>query len=318
MTIEICWYELQARTSVCKVYKNQLWKRQQNYLGSSSCTGASGRVGDLLNRPMAMMHISYSGEDENLLFASILGSGEPIVILHGGGPDRQSIIPFARLLQPDYQVIFPDIRGYGQSVCFDRSKHTWEQYAKDVISLIDHLGVKKIIICGMGLGSSIAESVAFSYADRIRGVILISPESFDKAGEGSSQKEIELMDKCGEVAKKKGLAAAWKPFMADLSPVINSMVREAFPRTNPESFSAAMAIVHSKRLANVQQLSGIVAPTLIIPGNDVRHAPDIGEKYQALIPDCILGNSLNWDDVLTVDQLAAEVVPQMLEFLQDL
>ena len=40
-------------------------------------------------------------------------------MLHGGGPDRQSTIPFAALLKNKYQVIFPDIRGYGESHCFE-------------------------------------------------------------------------------------------------------------------------------------------------------------------------------------------------------
>lgn len=264
-----------------------------------------------------LKHITFAGEDQNPLFASIMGAGQAIVILHGGGPDRHSILPFARLLQNNYQVIFPDIRGYGQSLCFDRSKHNWDQYARDLISLIDHLRLKQIVICGMGLGASIAERVAISYPDRIRGLIVISPENLDKDGEGSSPEEKKMMDTCGEVAGKEGLAAAWEPFLPALSPLIASMVKEAFPRTNPYSFSAAMAIVHSIRLNSAQQLSDIPAPTLIIPGNDKRHAPDIGEQYQALIPNAVLGNALNWDKIKTVDQLALEVVPQMHRFMQE-
>lgn len=265
-----------------------------------------------------MKHIHYLGEDKNLLFASILGSGPPIVLLHGGGPDRQSIIPFAQLLQFNYQIIFPDIRGYGESVCVDKSKHTWEQYARDVISLIDYLGLEQIVISGMGLGSSIAERVAITFPERIRAVILISPETLDKDGEGSSQKEIELMDQCGKVAKTGGLTAAWKPFMAELSPVIISMVIEAIPRTDPNSFSAAMNIVHSRRLANAQELSSILAPTLIIPGNDVRHTPQNGDQYLALISLCTLGIPFNWNDIHSVDELASRIVPQMVKFIEDL
>jgi 3-oxoadipate enol-lactonase len=263
-------------------------------------------------------HINFFGEDGHPLFASELGTGQPLVILHGGGPDRQSIIPFARLLQHTCRVIFPDIRGYGESVCLDRTKHTWAQYARDVVSLVDHCGLDQVVVSGMGLGSSIAERVAYSYPDRVRGVILISPETLDQEGEGSSPKEIELMDRAAVVARTKGLAAAWEPFMDDLAPVINAMVREAFPRTHPESFSAAMAIVHSKRLDSVQQLAGIVAPTLVIPGSDARHSPQISKQYQAVIPHCTVGSPLNWDDIRTADELAANVVPQMLRFLQAL
>lgn len=263
-----------------------------------------------------MKHIKYFGNDNTPLFASILGSGQPIVMLHGGGPDRQSIIPFAKLLQNDYQVIFPDIRGYGQSICLDRSKHTWEQYANDVKSLIDHLEIEKTVISGMGLGSSIAERVAYSFPDRVEAVILISPETFDKEGEGSSKEEIELMERCGEVAVQDGLHEAWKPFMPNLSVVINSMVKEAIPRTNAYSFSAAMAIVYSRRLDTAKQLSDILAPTLVIPGNDERHDSDIGNEYLALIPNCYIGETINWNKINTVNEFASGVVPEVIKFLK--
>lgn len=92
---------------------------------------------------MDITHIKYAGDDGNPLYASTLGSGQPIIMLHGGGPDRQSIIPFANLLKHEYQVIFPDIRGYGESHCIDESKHTWAQYANDVLSLINFLKLIK-------------------------------------------------------------------------------------------------------------------------------------------------------------------------------
>lgn len=265
-----------------------------------------------------MENISYRGDDGNLLFASILGKGKPIVILHGGGPDRQSIIPFAKRLKKEHQVIFPDIRGYGQSYCYNSSKHNWIQYANDIISLIDHLGLEHIIICGMGLGASIAERVGFSFPDRIKGVILLSPETLDEDGEGSSEKEIEMMTRCAEKAIKEGLEQAWKPFMKDLAPVIIKMVKEAFPRTDPKSFAAAMHIVNSQRLESSKQLSEIKAPTLVIPGGDSRHSSEIGNVYMRLIPNCTLGEAFDWNNIQAMDQLTEKVTPQISMFARKL
>ncbi len=267
---------------------------------------------------MDITHIKYAGDDGNPLYASTLGSGQPIIMLHGGGPDRQSIIPFANLLKHEYQVIFPDIRGYGESHCIDESKHTWAQYANDVLSLINFLKLDKITISGMGLGASISERFALSYADRASALILISPETLDKDGEGSSQEEIEMLAQCGEVALKVGLTEAWKPFLPHLTRVINSMVQEAIPRTNAASFAAALAIVCNKRLESHVQLSKIVAPILIIPGNDDRHSSTIGQQYEALIPNCTLGRPIPWNEIDSVEQFAANVVPQINEFLAGL
>lgn len=260
----------------------------------------------------------YFGDDNTPLYASILGYGKPLVILHGGGPDRQSIIPFAKLLAGHHQVIFPDIRGYGQSVCYDSTKHTWTQYAGDVISLIRFMGFNNVFICGMGLGASVAERVAYTYPEKVLGLILISPETFDEEDKGSSDKEIEMMDKCAEDARKKSLETAWQPFMQDLAPVIRSAVRDSFPRTDPQSFAAAMAIVHSKRLDSIMELSKIHAPLLVIPGSDIRHTTDSGNIYMELVPKCQLGQAFDWNKVHTMDQLAAEIAPQMINFTQQL
>ena len=241
-----------------------------------------------------MENISYYGNDGNLLFASILGSGIPIVILHGGGPDRQSIIPFARRLEKEHRIIFPDIRGYGQSTCYAPSKHNWIQYANDVISLIDHLALGQIIICGMGIGASITERVGFSYPNRIKGIILLSPETLDEEGKGSSEKEKELMIRCAEQAVSEGLEKAWEPFMKDLAPVISKAVKEAFIRTE------------------------IKAPTLIFPGGDIRHSSELGNIYMRLIPNCTLEEPFDWDNIQTLDQLAEKIAPKIMMFTREL
>lgn len=257
------------------------------------------------------------GDDNTPLYASTMGEGVPLMILHGGGPDRQSIIPFAKILGANYQVIFPDIRGYGQSICYDPSKHTWSQYAKDVISLINFIGINNFFICGMGLGASIAERVAYTYPDMVKGVILISPETFDKEGEGSSLQEIEMMEKCAKVSLTEGLEIAWEPFMKDLSPAITSAVRESFDRTDVRSFAAAMAIVHSKRLESFKQLSEISAPVLIIPGTDKRHNANTSNIYLEHVSQCKLGKSFDWNEIQTIEQLAVVTVPQINEFLNN-
>ena len=58
-----------------------------------------------------------------------------------------------------------------------------------------------------------------------------------------------MLERCSEVATDKGLVEAWKPFLPHVTSVLNSMVQEGIPRTNAESFAAAMAIVHSRRIS---------------------------------------------------------------------
>ncbi len=98
-----------------------------------------------VKRGSGMSEVAYPGADGCLLHATIVGhpgelaeilDGSVIVMLHGGGLDHRSLIPLAQRLADRYKVVLPDIRGYGRSVCTDPARHTWTQYADDIIALL--------------------------------------------------------------------------------------------------------------------------------------------------------------------------------------
>ena len=74
-----------------------------------------------------MTDIHYAGSDGWPLYARILGiqpdpSARPaVVLMHGGGPDHNSLVPLADTLSDRYAVVLPDVRGYGRSACRDPS-----------------------------------------------------------------------------------------------------------------------------------------------------------------------------------------------------
>ena len=52
------------------------------------------------------------------LFVTEAGSGEPVVLLHGGGPGATGVSNYSRnidVLAQHYHVIVPDLPGYGRS-----------------------------------------------------------------------------------------------------------------------------------------------------------------------------------------------------------
>ena len=112
----------------------------------------------------ALATFTYRGGDGCPLFATAIGPAEVsgilgetpvVVLLHAGGPDHRSLIPLARKLTSDHCVLLPDVRGYGRSICTDPSHHTWAQYADDVIGLLDYCGIRRAVIGGAGLGTTI-------------------------------------------------------------------------------------------------------------------------------------------------------------------
>jgi 3-oxoadipate enol-lactonase len=203
-----------------------------------------------------MIEFSYLGSDGCPLYATTLGpagDGRGLVLLHGGGPDHHSLVPLARQLADLHTVVLPDIRGYGRSVCTDPTRHTWAQYSADVIALLDHLGMRRAVVGGAGIGTTITLRTALAYPERVRASVLISVEDIED--DQRKEAEIEFLDAFAVRVRTEGIEAAWKPILENFPPIIGAMVRDAIPRSDPSSIAAAAAIGHDRAFRSVNDLA---------------------------------------------------------------
>lgn len=258
--------------------------------------------------------LRYHGRDGWPLYGEVLGNNQPVVILlHGGGPDHQMFVPLARQLADLCTVVLPDIRGYGRSVCADPARHTWTQYALDVIALLDHLGVQRAIVGGAGLGTTITLRAAVAYPQRIQAAILISVEDIED--DERRKTEIEFMDAFAERVRNEGIDAAWAPILPQLAPIIGELVREAIPRSDPASIAAAAAVGRDRSFHSVEELAVITAPTLIFPGMDERHPLALAEALARILPNGRLADVALSEDLKTAEDFGRAFAPAIRDFI---
>jgi pimeloyl-ACP methyl ester carboxylesterase len=156
-----------------------------------------------------MRDFVYRGSDGCRLHATALGQGPGLVLLHGGGPDRYSLLPLARRLADGFTVVLPDIRGYGRSVCTDPDRHTWAQYAEDVGTLLDHLGLRRAALGGTGLGGTITLRAAAALPGRIRAAVVISMEDIED--DAAKQAETEMLEAFAAASGNRASARPGSP-----------------------------------------------------------------------------------------------------------
>ncbi len=84
-----------------------------------------------------------------------------IILIHGLRGDHHGLIDVARLLQPSFRVITPDLPGYGDAMPLDEV--TLDSYADWLLSYIKQLGLEKPIILGHSMGSIIASHFIAKY-----------------------------------------------------------------------------------------------------------------------------------------------------------
>ncbi|HYR11550.1 MAG TPA: alpha/beta hydrolase [Longimicrobium sp.] len=269
-----------------------------------------------------MNAFTYPGSYGSPLYAAMVGhagvttdgiSRPVLVLLHGGGPDHYSLVPLAEQLADLCTVVLPDIRGYGRSICTEPSRHTWAQYATDVVALLDHLGVRRAILGGAGLGATITLRAVVAHPERVLGSVLISVEDIED--DERKQAEIEFMDAFAARVRTEGIEAGWAPILDDLAPIVGAMVREAIPRSHPASIAAAAAIGRDRAFRSLDELAGIACPTLIFPGMDWRHPPALAEHLARMLPKGRLAPVALSAEVLTAEDFARACAPAIRDFV---
>lgn len=110
---------------------------------------------------MEISHHTFSGIDGTHLHYAMVGSGEPLVLLHGWPQSWREWIHIMPALAAQFTVIAPDLRGFGDSAK-PSSGYDKQTVAKDIFALIEHLGFKKVNLAGHDIGMMVAYEMAAS------------------------------------------------------------------------------------------------------------------------------------------------------------
>lgn len=98
-----------------------------------------------------------------------------IVMIHGFRGTHHGLERIVERL-PEYNVIVPDLPGFGASQAFTDSAHNLEQYMEFVHAFIRHISADTPpVLLGHSFGSIIASHYAAKYPDTITKLILVNP-----------------------------------------------------------------------------------------------------------------------------------------------
>jgi pimeloyl-ACP methyl ester carboxylesterase len=102
------------------------------------------------------------------------GSGEPLLLLHGGGGCHEDWIHAGREeFLRHYALIAPDARGHGRSTNAARTI-THRQCASDTLALLDHMKIERCKAIGLSMGGNILLHMATMQPDRVAAMVIVS------------------------------------------------------------------------------------------------------------------------------------------------
>jgi pimeloyl-ACP methyl ester carboxylesterase len=107
------------------------------------------------------------------LYYETLGSGRPMILLHGGLGSGEMFGPVLPVLAEHHQVIAVDLQGHGRTADIDRPIDV-RLMADDIAALIDHLKLTQPDVVGYSLGGGVALHTAAKYPAKVRRLVAAS------------------------------------------------------------------------------------------------------------------------------------------------
>jgi pimeloyl-ACP methyl ester carboxylesterase len=124
-------------------------------------------------RAAVTVKTGYASVNGLNLYYEIHGTGEPLILLHGGLGSTEMFGEIMPLLSKNRQVIAVDLQAHGHTADIDRPL-SFATMADDIAALIKQLGIGRADIMGYSLGGGVALRTAVRHPDVVRNLVLVS------------------------------------------------------------------------------------------------------------------------------------------------
>ena len=209
------------------------------------------------------------------------GKGTSMVLLHGYPLDHHLWDDVVPLLEDQFDLILPDLRGFGGSSTID-DFYTMEDFASDITGLMDYLGIEKAAIVGHSMGGYISLAFARVFPERVRGLGLVASQA---AADTPARREARF--KSAVEVSDKGIASVVETMTPNFTPdpELQKYARDSMERQQPAAYIGALKAM-GERVDSTPFLSTIQYPVVIVHGNADALIPiDRAREVKAAILD---------------------------------
>ena len=196
-----------------------------------------------------------------------------VVLLHAFPLDKRMwddvVDPLAAA---DWDVVVPDLRGFGGSAYGEDGPDddpSLVLMARDVLGILDRLGVNSAVVVGLSLGGYVAMEMLRQDASRIAGLALVDTKA-SADGDEARANRLRVADQVLAAGSTTALARAMLPSLLGetthrSSPGIVAQVRSWIEDADPAAVAWTQRAM-AQRPDSHEALAALVVPSLVVWG----------------------------------------------------
>jgi len=193
------------------------------------------------------------------------GQGPAVLLIHGFPLCRKMWQPQLKpLAAAGYRGIAPDLRGYGDSPP-ERFPLRMDDYADDLILLLDELGIEQAVIGGFSMGGYVLMSLLENHPQRIEAALFMMTRAAADDQAGRQRRQLlaaEALELGPDRVADAFTSVLFAPGTSASSPLVTE-VRGWMLATPPGSMAAGLLAMRDRK-DYVAELKNFTQPALVI------------------------------------------------------
>jgi pimeloyl-ACP methyl ester carboxylesterase len=201
------------------------------------------------------------------------GTGVPLLFIHGWPHNRTLWAAQISGLPTQARCLAPDLRGFGGTTV--RGPYSIDQYADDLVQLMDARGVERAVVCGLSMGGYVALAMLRRHRERLRGLILTSTRATADTPEGREKRTrlINFVEQHGvDALAGRQLRSMVGSTTFEHRPAVREALRQLMAEAPQDGVVGGLRAM-AQREDSTELLPTIDFPTLVVGGAEDSFTP---------------------------------------------
>lgn len=211
-------------------------------------------------------------------------AAQTLVFIHGLFGDMNNLGIIAKAFQQDYALLRVDLRNHGHS--FHTNEMNYPLMAEDLLRLLQHLQLNKVILIGHSMGGKTAMQFALNYPDYVKSLVVldIAPVTYTHNEHGPVFQALFAVAEA-QSATRQQAKIVMEQFVNNEA--ILQFVLKSFDAKQPQRFrfNTQALYQHYHQLMDWTGTGVCTLPTLFIRGGNSHYVlPEYSDKILQLFP----------------------------------